>query len=161
MLGTPVHFWMAFEGRTNFRKRNKGKIIEVSLPGMYLPFTSVATFTRAKRYTETYMVGGEGSIIEEYGFEPWHIRVQGFILKNDKSLAGGKSTVEDQVKELEQYEGLSDSIVVKGKMFEWLQINEVAITQITYPEAKGYNPDVVKPFEMTMRSVMPIELIDV
>lgn len=161
MLGTPVQFWMSFIGRENFKKRSQGNIIEVSLPGMYLPFTSVASFTRAKRYTETYMNGQEGSVIEEYGFEPWQIRIQGLILKDDKSLTSGKSSVEDQVKEMLKYEALSDSIEVRGKMFEWLGIDEVAITSIHFPEAKGYDQAVVKPYEMILRSVTPIELIEV
>lgn len=160
MLGTPVSFWMSFVGRDNYRKRSNGKFIEVSVPGIYLPFTSVASFSRAKRLTTTFM-GGQGEVIEEFGFEPWHIRIQGLILKNDKRLVFGKSTVEEQMKEILKYEGLSDSVGVKGKGFEWRGIHEVGIMSINFPEAKGYDPEVVMPYEMILRSVTPIELIEV
>jgi hypothetical protein len=160
MLGTPVQFWMAFNGRDNFKKRSMGEIKEVSLSGMDLPYTSVATFTRSKRDTETYMSGQEGDIVEEYGFESWNIHVQGLILKNDKALSKGKSTVDDQVKELLTYEAVSDSIGVKGKMFELLNIHEVRIKTLTFPPLKNWNPKVVMPYEMHLKSVQPIQLIE-
>lgn len=159
-IGTPVNFWMAFAGGT-YKKRIKGQIQDVELGGCYLPFASVATFRRAKRYTETYMSGQEGSVIEEYGFEPWDIRIQGFILKNDKALISGKSTVEEQLKELQTYENLSSSIRVTGKLFEWLNIHEIAFTEIDYPAAKNLNMEAIKPFEIKARSVQPIELLNI
>ena len=159
-LGTPVNFWMAFVGG-EYNKRISGEITQVSRTGMYLPFTSVATFSRAHRWTETFMSGQEGSVIEEYGFEPWDIRIQGFILRNDKNLVSGKSTIEDQVKELELYEGLSDAIGVKGRVFEWLGINKVAFGKIEYPAARDLNMEVVKPYEIFARSIVPLELIDI
>ncbi len=160
MLDTPVQFWMAFEGRDNFKKRSMGEIKEVSLSGMYLPFTSVATFSRTKRDTETYMSGQESETVEEYGFESWNINVQGLIIKNDKKLQGGKSSVDDQMKQLLTYESLSDSIGVKGKMFELLNIHEVRIKSITFPPLKNWNPKVVMPYEMHLKSVQPIQLIE-
>jgi hypothetical protein len=160
-LGTPVHFAMGFDGRTDYKMRVNGEIQEVSRKGMYLPFTSVASFTRSKRTTETYMLGQEGSIIEDYGFEPWNIRVQGLIIKDDKELVSGKSTVEEQVRELQSYEQLCDAIQLKGKLFEWLGIFEASIMSINYPELKNYNPEYVMPFEMNLRSSTPLELINV
>lgn len=159
-LGTPVNFWMAFDGGI-YNKRVNGIIQKVTQKGMYLPFTSVASFSRAKRFTETYMSGQDGSIIEEYGFEPWSIRIQGFILKNDKSRVVGNSSVEDQVKELKTYESLSDAILVKGRVFEWLGIHSAAITNISFPEARNLDMEIIKPYEITMRSVQPVELINV
>lgn len=160
-LGTPVQFPMGFVGNESYNYRKNGKMDKKFLRGLWLPFTSVASFTRAKRITETFMSAQEGSVIEEYGFEPWDIRIQGFIIKNDKSLVVGNSTIEDQVKELQQWEGLSDSVSVKGKIFEWLDIHKIAILKIAYPEARELNMEVVKPFEITARSVKPIELLAV
>lgn len=159
-IGTPVNFWMKFEGG-DYRKREKGELRSVTLNECYLPFTSVATFRRAKRYTETFMSGQEGSVIEEYGFEPWDIRIQGFILRNDKAALTGKSTVEEQLKQLQMFENLSSSIRVKGKLFEWLNIHEIAFTEIDYPAAKNLNMDAIKPFEIKARSVQPIELVNI
>lgn len=159
-LGLPVQEWMAFVGRDNYRKRVNGELQEVSLKGIYLPFTSVASFYRAKRETETWM-GGEDFVTEEFGHEPWNITIQGLILKDDQKLVTGESSVEDQVKALMAYADLADSIGVRGKMFELLKINEVKISNISFPKAREYNALVVKPFEMTLRSVKPIELIDV
>lgn len=157
-LNTPVNFWMAIEGG-DYLKRENGVLKKVSRKGMYLPFTSVATIGRAKRFKETLMSGQEGSVIEEYGFEPWDIRIQGFILKNDKERVTGKSSVEDQVKELQSYECLSDAVKLKGRIFEWLNIHKAAIIRINYPEARNLDMEVVKPYEIIMRSVKPIELI--
>lgn len=158
-LGTPVQFPMGFVGDYEYNIRRGGRIEKKFMKGTWLPFTSVASFSRAKRFTETYMSGQQGSVIEEYGFEPWDIRVQGFIIKNDKALVGGNSTVEDQVRELQQWEELSDAIQVKGRHFEVLNIHKVAIISISYPDARDLNAEVVKPFEMRLRSVEPIELI--
>jgi len=159
-LGTPVHFPMGFTGGTEYNVRRNGRIEKKFMQGMWLPFASVASFSRGKRVTETYMSGQNGSIIEEYGFEPWEIRVQGFIIKNDKALISGNSSVEDQQRELQEWENLSDAVGVKGRMFEVLNIHQVAILNISYPDAKGMNFEVVKPFEMRLRSVEPIELVD-
>lgn len=157
-IGTPVNFWMAFQPG-DYNKRVSGEIKKVSRRGLYLPFTSVATFSRSHRWTETFMSGQEGSVIEEYGFEPWDIRIQGFILRNDKDLVSGKSSIEDQVKELQLYEGLSDAIGVKGRVFEWLGINKIAFGKIEYPAARDLNMEVVKPYEIYARSVVPLELV--
>lgn len=160
-LGTPVQFSMAFV-ESEFRYFQNGEINKKKLSGSYLPFTSVASFTRAKRMTETYMSGHKGSVIEQYGWEPWNIRVQGFIIKNEFSLLTVEkdTSVGAQVKKLQEYEELSDSIPVKGKCFEWLNINKVAIISISYPEARDLDLSVIKPFEINMRSVEPIELIE-
>jgi len=153
-LGTPVQFPMGIDGGT-YNKRNKGVIEKTSLPGMWLPFTSVASFTRSKRITETFMGGHQGSVIEEYGFEAWDIRIQGFILKNEYNVF----SVEDKVKEMQQYEDLSDAVELKGKVFEWLKIYRAAILNITYPSARDLDLNHIRPYEMTLRSVQPIELI--
>ncbi len=158
-LGTVVQFPMAFTGNENYNYRKDGKVLTKFMKGMYLPYTSVASFSRAKRITETFMSGQKGSIIEEYGFEPWEIRVQGFILKNEGLTSGGGLTVEDQVREMQEWEELSDAIKVKGEHFELLNIHRLALLSITYPEARGSNIDVVRPFEMRLRSVEAIELI--
>lgn len=159
-LGTPVNFWMQFEGG-DYNKRVQGDIRKVTMEAMYLPFASVASFTRAKRWTETFMSGQEGSIIEEYGFEPWDIKIQGFIIRNDKDRVTGKSSVEQQLKELQTWEGLSDAIKVSGKVFEWLGIHKIAFHEIDYPAAKNLNLEQVKPYEIKARSVQPIELINI
>lgn len=158
-FGEPVLSPMGFLESQEYLVRRNGELKKETRIGMWLPFTSVATFSRAKRYTETYMSGQQGSVIEEYGFEPWNIRVQGFIIKNDKALAGGKTSVAEQIKELESYEELSDAIGVKGDLFEWLGIHNVSITNIVYPEARNLDMAQIKPFEMTLRSVEPTELI--
>jgi hypothetical protein len=158
-LGTPVQFPMGLVG-SNYNVRQNGRIVKKFIKGVWLPFTSVASFSRAKRTTETYMSGQNGSIIEEYGFEPWEIRVQGFIIKNDKALIYGDSTVEDQIRELLQWEGLSDAVGVKGRAFEVRNIHKVAILGITFPDARGSNIEVIQPYEMKLRSVEPIELTD-
>lgn len=158
MLGTPVQFWMKFL-KGKYKKQNLGKIVEDDLPGMFLPFTSVASFSREKRVTESYMPFFQGEVIEDYGFESWNIDVKGLILKGDKILESGKNTVDDQLKELKKYEVLSDSIFVSGKMFELLKIHEVRIKSINFPELKNWNPKVVMPYEMNLKSVHPIQLI--
>lgn len=151
VLGTPINFWMQFVGRT-YNKRDKGEIKQVTLESMYLPFASVATFTRAKRYTETFMSGQKGSVIEEYGFEPWDIRIQGFILKD-------YGTIESQVQALERYENLSDAIEVKGRVFEWLDIHEIAFTSIDYKPTVKADLESILPFEIKARSVEPLPLV--
>ncbi len=159
-LGTPVQFPMGFTGGVQYNVRRNGRIEKQFMGGVWLPHASVASFSRAKRITETFMSGQNGSVIEEYGFEPWEIRVQGFIIKNDKALQTGNSTVEDQIRELKQWESLSDAIGVKGRLFEVLDINSIAILSIAFPDAKNMNYEVVRPYEMRLRSVEPIELVD-
>lgn len=159
-LGTPVQFPMGFIGDYEYNIRRNGRIEKKLMKGTWLPFTSVATFSRTKRITETFMSGQEGSVIEEFGFEPWEIRVQGFIIKNDKALISGNSSVEDQERELLEWEGLSDAIGVKGRGFEVRNIHKVAILGISFPESRGSNLEVIKPYEMRLRSVKPIELED-
>lgn len=154
-LGTPVQFPMWFkEGQ--YMVMNAGEIERKPFEGMLLPYTSVATFSRAKRDTETYMSGHKGSVIEQYGFEAWDIKIQGLIIKGNNKKG---ESVSDQMKELEQYEEICDSIEVRGKLFETLKINHVYMRKITYPPARNLNLDSVMPFEMNLRSVEPIELI--
>lgn len=159
-MGTPVQFPMGFIGDYEYNIRRNGRIEKKLMKGTWLPFTSVASFSRNKRITETFMSGQNGSVIEEYGFEPWEIRIQGLILKNDKALTNGDSTVEQQIRELLDWEGLSDAIKVKGRGFEVRNIHRVALLGISFPEAKNYNIEVVQPYEMRLRSVEPIELVD-
>lgn len=155
ILGTIHQFPMAFEGG-GYNTMNNGIIERIVVPGMWLPYTSVASFTRAKRVTETYMSGYKGSVTEQYGFEPWDIRIQGFIIKdNDSKL----QSVGDQVKELQLYDELCDAIKVKGKVFEWLKIHHIKIRSITYPSARDLDMSVVKPYEISASSDEPIELI--
>lgn len=154
-LGTPVGFPMAFL-RGTYQKMNNGVIDKVDMALMYLPFTSVASFTRAKRRTKTYMNGQKGGVTEMYGFESWQIKVRGFIIKgNDLDM----SSVEEQVRAMQKWENLTDAIKVSGKCFEWLDINQVEIVSITYPDARDLDMSVIKPYEMTLESVEPIELI--
>ena len=159
-LGTPVQFPMGFTGDYEYNVRRNGRIEKQFMRGMWLPFSSVASFSQNTRITETFMSGQDGSVIEEYGLEPWDIRVQGFIIKNDKALVSGESSVEDQVRELQQWRNLSDAIGVKGRLFEVLDIHKVAILGISYPEAKNLDAEVIRPYEMRLRSVKPIELVD-
>lgn len=159
-LGTPVQFPMGFVGDYEYNIRRNGRISKKLMKGTWLPFTSVASFSRSKRTTETFMSGQNGSVIEEYGFEPWEIRIQGFIIKNDKALISGESTVEQQERELLEWEGLSDAISVKGRGFEVRNIHKVAILGISFPDSRNSNIEVVKPYEMRLRSVEPIELVD-
>jgi len=155
-LGTPVQFPMGIVAGT-YNRMNKGVIEKVGLPGCWFPFTSVATISRSKRITETYMGGHQGSVIEQYGFESWNIRIQGFIIKNE--VSGNVISVEDKVKELHEYESLSDAVELKGKLFEWLKIYRAAIVSINFPEARNLNMAVIKPYEITLKSVEPIELV--
>lgn len=155
VLGTIHQFPMAFVAG-NYNIMNNGIVEQESRRGMYLPYTSVASFSRTKRETETYMSGHKGSVTEQYGFEPWDIRIQGFIIKNNDYNI---QSVGDQVKELQSYEELCDSIQVKGKIFEWLKIHQVKIKSITYPSARDLDMNVVKPFEISAKSDEPIELM--
>jgi hypothetical protein len=154
MLGTPIHFWMAF-GACDYNKRSKGEIITVAREFTYLPFTSIATFSRAKRKTVTYQSGMNGPVIEEYGFEAWQIRIQGLILNGENN-----KTLEQQVKALQLFEELSDSIEVQGKLFEWLKINRICFDQINFLPKRENNILSVIPFEINAMSVEPIELIE-
>lgn len=154
-LGTPVQFPMSFNAGT-YNRMNKGAIEQISMPGMRLPYTSVASFSRAKRLTETFMSGHKGSVLEQFGFEPWQIKVQGFMIKYGDYQV---QTIADQVKELLQYEELCDAIEVKGKVFEWYKISHVAIIDVSFPADRHLDMSVIKPFEMTLKSVEPIELI--
>lgn len=154
-LGTPVHFPMAFIGG-NYNVMNKGIIESITLDGMWLPYTSVAGFQRTKRAAETYMNGYKGSVIEQYGFEPWDIRIQGFIMKNADSKV---QSVADQVKELQSYEELADAVQLKGKGFEIRKISRAWIKSISYPPARNLDINSVIPYEINLKSVEPIELI--
>jgi hypothetical protein len=154
-LGTPVHFPMAFVGGTYYTMNN-GIIEQTTRDGMWLPYTSVAGFYRAKRCTITPMSGYEGAVIEQYGFEPWRIKVQGFIIREGDSKL---QSVDEQVRELESYEALADSIKVRGRVFERLKISQVYIEDIDYPPARNLNAKQIQPYEMKLTSVKPIQLI--
>lgn len=157
-LGTPVQFPMAFTGSTGYKYMDAGRVKRKFVSGSYLPFTSVASFTRAKRLTETPMSGDDDEI-EMYGHEPWRISIKGFIIHGEKSLINkGEPTVGDQVQQLQEFESLADAIGVTGKIFEWLNIHRIAIKSIRYPDARDLDMSVIKPFEIEARSVKPSEL---
>jgi hypothetical protein len=162
-LGTPVQFAMGFKGGSEFNYFLNGEIKKKPMDECWLPFTSLATFSHAKRLTETYMSGHDDSVIEQYGFEPWSIKIQGFLIKGEKSLTGdsGLASIADQVRKLNEWKNLADSISVKGKAFEWNGIHKVAIVNITWPAARDLDMNVIKPFEISLRSVTPIELIEI
>ncbi|MBL7902950.1 MAG: hypothetical protein JNK73_13215 [Bacteroidia bacterium] len=153
-LGTPVHFWMAF-GEGEYFKRVKGDLEKVQRERLILPYSSIATFTRAKRKTVTYMSGCEGPIVEEYGFEAWNIRIQGFVLNKE-----GDKTIEQQVKAMQLFENLSDSVKVEGKLYEWLGITNIAFDQISWLPKRESNNLSAMPFEINAMSLQAIELIE-
>lgn len=153
-LGTPVQFWMQFNSRAYRKRQIDGTVKFVNLPDTILPFSSVAGFSRSKRYTETPMVGQKGSVIEEYGFEPWEIRIQGFVIDNEV-----EGTVKEQMARLARYENLNDGISVAGEMFERLDIDSIAFSTIDYQLSRTLNGIKVIPFEIKARSVETMELI--
>lgn len=154
-IGTPVHFPMGIIGG-NYNIFNNGVIESVARDGMWLPYTSVAGMQRSKRATETFMGGDVGDVIEQYGFESWDIRIQGFIIKDNDSKV---QSVADQVKELQSYEELADAVQLRGKGFEIRKISRAWIKSITYPMARPLNINSVIPYEMNLKSVKPIQLI--
>jgi hypothetical protein len=159
-LGLPVQFPMAFQGSKGYKYLDSGVVKQKFLGGCYLPFASVASFTRSKIITETDMSGQDDSVIEMYGWTPWQITIKGFIIAGERSLLDkGTLSIEEQVKQLQQYEELADAIGVTGKVFEWLGIHKIAIKTISYPDAKGLDMNVIKPYEIQARSVKPIELL--
>ena len=152
-LGTPVNFWMKFSSGSYFKRIN-GEVKKVQRNDLMLPFSSIATFSRAKRNTVTYMSGSNNAVIEEYGFEAWSIKIQGFIINNE----GGK-TIEEQVKILQLFENLSDSINIEGQLFEWLNIHKIAFNEIKWLPRRELNLESVLPFEIDAMSDEPLELI--
>ncbi len=150
-----VKFPMAFIGE-QYYVMNNGLVEKQNFDDLILPYTSVASFTRAKRITETYMSGQKGSVIEQYGWEPWSIRIQGLIIKNNNEK---KQTVTEQIKALQQYEEICDAIHLRGAIFEMLKISHASILSITYPEARNLNATQVRPFEISLKSSEPFELI--
>ena len=118
--------------------------------------TDTQSFSREKRDTETYMSSQKTVVIEQYGFEPWKIKIQGFIIKGNDDK---KRSVQDQVIELQRYEEVCDAIEVGGTLFEWLKINHVSIKKISYPAARKLNIDVCRPFEIDLISIEPLELV--
>ena len=161
-LGLPVQFPMALVGSQAFKYLLNGQVMTKFLGGCYLPFASVASFRRSKIMTETEMSGTEDSVIETIGFRPWDINIQGFIIAGEQSLVStSDASVGDQVKALQQYEEITDAIGVNGKIFEWLDIHQIAIKEIDYPSARDLDMNVIKPYSIIARSVKPIELINI
>jgi hypothetical protein len=159
-LGLPVQFPMALQGSAGYKYLDSGVVKKKFYGGCYLPFASVASFTRSKIITETEMSGQDDSVIEMYGFTPWQISIKGFIIAGERSLIDkGTLSIEEQVKQLQQYEEITDAIGVTGKIFEWLGIHKIAIKSITYPDARDLDMNVIKPYEIQARSVKPIELL--
>lgn len=156
LLGTPVRFWMKFAGAgRDYNKRINGDIKKVKRSDLMLPFTSVATFSRAHRKTVTYMSGANEPVIEEYGFEAWDIRIQGLILNNE-----GNKTIEQWIEALEKFEGLSDSIPVEGGLFDVLKIRNIAFDNIKWLPRRELNLESVLPFEIDAMSDGPVELLN-
>ncbi|HXU28022.1 MAG TPA: DUF6046 domain-containing protein [Bacteroidia bacterium] len=159
-LGLPVQFPMAFNGSSAYKYLDNGQVKKKFLGGCYLPFASVASFSRSKVMTETKMSGQDDAVIEMMGFNAWSITIKGFIIAGERSLIDkGTLSIEEQVKQLQQYEELADAIGVTGKIFEWLGIHKIAIISINYPDARDLDMSVIKPYEIIARSVKPIELL--
>jgi Domain of unknown function (DUF6046) len=154
-LNTPVQFPMWFQAGV-YNIMTGGEIAGVSFSEMYLPWTSVVSFSRSKRITKTYMSSQKSVVVEQYGFEPWDIKIKGFIIKGNNKE---RTSVAEQVKDMQRFEEISDSIKVGGSVFEWLKISEVSIEKISYPDARDLNMEIIKPFEISMISIEPDELV--
>jgi hypothetical protein len=160
-LGLPVAFPIKFIGSQQvYNEYNRGDIVQVSLPDMMLPYTTIGEFTRGKVDNRTRTNGGDGTVKEVYGHDDFNIRLRGLILKShgrDENGVEYRSPM-DVVRQLKRWDDLVDSVWVSGRMFEALDIYQIYIKTIDFKQIKGF-PNSIQ-FEIIAYSDEPIQLIN-
>jgi hypothetical protein len=154
-LGTPIILPMTLQGKKYQVFNEVGDVVLKQFENFEMPAATLVSMRRAKIMTETKARASKGSVIEMYGFEAWRIDIRGFCLA-DPSHATAKTAYEQKLK-LYDYDNIVDSIKVLSDVFNDLDINNIAIKEISFNQLKG-KPGVI-PFYMQCRSDEPLELI--
>lgn len=154
-LGTPIFFPITFEGGQYQVYRN-GAIELVTLGDFRLPLATMASFRRAKKYSETSAVGGVGVVTETYAHSDWQIEIYGLCL-DEPNHPHGADTFLIQHKRILEFENLVDAIKVRADLFSMKGIYSLKINEVGFQPTQG-KPRVLS-YTLSCSSVTPFELI--
>jgi len=149
--GTPVLFPVTFQGKT-YRYYDNGQIKTRKLGELLLPYTTLANYRQRRRVVMTPISGRQGTVKELFASGDWSVELAGVMVGNDIF-----TYPEAQVRQLLEFKDMADSIPVAGRMFELLGIDELVITGIELPRAKGY--PYAQPFRIRAVSDEAVELV--
>ena len=94
--------------------------------------------------SKTHISGRNGTIKEIYGLDDWQIRIRGLCLDTPQESS------RDQQKRLLEYENISESIGVIGKLFNDKKIDRISIEEMDFKQLEG-SPNII-PFEISALS---------
>jgi hypothetical protein len=154
--GTPVMDTIVFEGKSYNVLDKDGKVSQKSFKDFELPVASLVSINRAKRIIKTPVNAGNGTVKELYGFDDWHIDINGFCIP-DSSQPQGLTTPAQLRDELYQWEKIADSIRIKGGLSINKDIHDIAIEDFRTWQLKG-SPKLI-PFSIRAISDEPVELL--
>lgn len=107
-------------------------------------------FSRKKNIKETFVDGSDGVVVENYGMQPWSIKLQGILIDIDTH-----NYPKNKVKDLIKLFNVSDRIDVVGDLFADKGINSIYFTSINIEGVEGF-PDTIK-YTLEAKSINPIE----
>ncbi len=108
------------------------------------------SFTRQKNIKETPIDGSDGVVVENYGMQPWNIKMQGIVIDMEEH-----QYPKEQIKQLTQLFEIPDRIDVVGDTFADKGIDTIYFTSISIDGVEGF-PDTQK-YTLQARSIKPIE----
>lgn len=153
-LGTPIVYPLTLKGKLYKQYDLSGKIVTKRLETFEMPAITLSTFRRGKILTETDIVGGNGSVIETYGFTSWNIDIRGLCLK-DPAHPNAQTAYQQHLKIL-GFENVMDSIPVVSKLYNDKGIESIVIVDVELGQIEG-KPDVI-PFFIRCIADEPVEL---
>jgi hypothetical protein len=132
------------------RYLSTGAVGLIGMDKLLLPPYTMMEVDREKNIRTTGVNGGLGQVTEMYGFKPWNVKIYGFAYDN------AEQTADEQLREILEYEVLSDAIGVRCTYLDTFGIKALSILSISSPQLKGMPK--VRAFQMNCISEQPTEL---
>lgn len=116
---------------------HKGKLVDIELSDFLMPLATLVDFTRPKTVTKTPTTGGVGTVKELYGLEDWNITISGIIIP-DPLKQPGQQTVDEQMRQIQLFHEIAESIDVEGQLFAERSITRIVTESLKFTPVQGH-----------------------
>jgi len=147
-LGTPVLYPITFQNYEYLTANNNGGAEYREFSSFTLPTSCIADFRSSKNIITT-RIAPNRVVKEIFSIDDYAITIRGFCIPDPMQKQGFK-TVQQQLKRLEEWNAILDTICIEGDQFTGRNIECIAIENIDFQTLRG-QPN-VKPFTITAKS---------
>lgn len=154
-LGTPILHTLTLKGGTYKVWDINGALIDKQYADFEMPVVTFSNFRRASIISQTRLPGADGSVLEQYGKDNWHIDIRGICLRDPSHKTA--TTAKDQKAALVSFDKIAGSIDVVSSLYNDMDIYTIALREIRFGQLPG-KPGTI-PFSIRALSDRPTELI--